>query len=264
MRWLPCIALGLAVGLALAGCAEWPLCDEACGDGRRCIDGACVDDPCKDRDCGPDGHGGTCGECSGLCVAGRCRSCPADMVLLEQQLACIDRYEEAWSDALGQYVSLPGLQPAVNITHAQAKTACAAGGKRLCSDSEWIHACTGDQLCLFPYGETQPYGCAYEEGRCFGRPPVDVPPHTGPAPTGSLPGCEGSRPGIFDLVGNVDEWVDTCDYDGKQCTARGGSYDDPLRKGCEAGPSTMLREPDGKTGFRCCKALCTDSPACKP
>lgn len=53
-----------------------------CSDGYDCVNFFCQESgsecSCQDRECGPDGCGGTCGYCSGLdkCVAGRCECEP--------------------------------------------------------------------------------------------------------------------------------------------------------------------------------------------
>ena len=49
--------------------------------------------------------------------------------------------------------SLPGVTPQGYLSGEAADGACRAAGKRLCSRSEWVLACRGQQRTKFPYGE---------------------------------------------------------------------------------------------------------------
>jgi formylglycine-generating enzyme required for sulfatase activity len=75
------------------------------------------------------------------------------------------------------------------------------------------------------------------------------------APVGTFLGCEGFYPGLFDMEGNVAEWVDLCEGTGGAadiCYALGGSVVDS-QSYCTEIPYDFPR--DGKyftTGFRCC------------
>jgi hypothetical protein len=55
-------------------CGANPPCDcAACPDGGYCkLDSTCCVPDCDGKDCGPNGCGGTCGECAGLCTDGIC------------------------------------------------------------------------------------------------------------------------------------------------------------------------------------------------
>jgi len=125
---------------------------------------------------------------------------------------CIDRHEYP---GRGRVPQRAGLQAAA--------AACRARGLRLCTAKEWIRACGG----LFPYGRT------YNAKRC----------NTGGSalvPAGSRPGCR-SRWGLFDMSGNVSEWV----ADG---VAMGGdARSEQGHAGCLARTGG-----GGLTGFRCC------------
>ena len=56
--------------------------------------------------------------------------------------------------------SLAGVLPQGYLSQEMAQRACQAAGKRLCSQSEWVRACRGEQNRKFPYGEQ------YREGAC--------------------------------------------------------------------------------------------------
>ncbi len=152
--------------------------------------------------------------------------------------------------------------PVVDLDWCDAHSYCAAAGKHLCGAigggapsyaaytdpeaSEWFRACAG------PNGHHYPYGDAYDPAACNG---ADLGVST-PAPTGSLPGCEGSVTGLLDLSGNVWEWEGSCEGwsgPGDRCRVRGGSFSDgkvALDCGVDA---TSTRAGGGlNTGFRCC------------
>ncbi len=99
-----------------------------------------------------------------------------------------------WMDR-HEYPNQSGEYPLVGVTWSQAARRCKAAGKRLCSTSEWIRACGGEQGRSLPYGDNvRPKVCAVALG--------------GPAASGSYPDCK-SESGILDLVGGVWEWTST-------------------------------------------------------
>lgn len=101
----------------------------------------------------------------------------------------------------------------------QAVSLCAAEGKRLCSPSEWSAACQADQMRSFSSTDDL---AAYDSSDHFGVRFCNVPgsafsqfssdPAAQLAPSGSFPNC-GSATGVFDLTGNMDEWVAAIDDD---------------------------------------------------
>jgi len=66
--------------------------------------------------------------------------------------------------------------------------------------------------------------------------------------------CHGQiHEALVDMSGNVAEWVDACDTDGKKCRVRGGSYsssDESLR--CDAAAHELRTDTSRAVGFRCC------------
>lgn len=151
--------------------------------------------------------------------------------------------------------------PVNYVSWCVAKSYCAWAGKQLCgafdgtaldrdaakdaNRSAWLHACTAGGKHGFPYGD------AYEEGRCVDWSWVaDAVFEAEPVPVRSAAGCEGGFPGIFDMVGNVLEWVDA--VDGERRGLAGGNYfaipDDAVCTMLEWG---HVESRSG--GIRCCK-----------
>ena len=157
------------------------------------------------------------------------------MAALPGSAACIDRFEASRGDG-DRAQSTRGSAPFGDVTPAAAASACAAAGKRLCADAEWRSACRGTCGRAFPYGD------AYDPRACGGMDGAD-----GRAilSTGSLTGCEGGVPGVFDLSGNVAEWL------ASGALAGGSTADGPEGLGCDA--RSAAPTPGAPTGFRCCK-----------
>jgi len=187
--------------------------------------------------------------------------------------------------------SRAGVRPQGYISQLEAASACQNAGKRLCTLSEWYHACRGAHDTLYPYGATFVRGrCnvgkphllsllhgtdarawSYEAG--FNDPELDKRPGF-LAETGAYSGCVSSA-GVFDLVGNLHEWVaDRVDASIAQkmplkagIRARigrnlgkgvfmGGFFSTTNEHGDGCEFVTMAHEPryhDYSTGFRCCK-----------
>lgn len=198
--------------------------------------------------------------------------CPVGMALAGS--ACVDKWEaflEDWSPydvpEGGVAATAEGEVPQGYISQEVAATACNAAGKRLCTLEEWMRACQG------PEGFTYPYGNTYDEDACntsyagdhpvcdfFGtcdgvwdmdhmnNPGINQQPGTEDA-AGANPGCR-SADGIYDLHGNLHEWID--DPDG---TFKGGFYADASINGNGCSYTTSAHEisyHDYSTGFRCC------------
>lgn len=174
-----------------------------------------------------------------------------DMVLIQGSgdEFYIDRYE---------FPNQVGEKPMHDTTLDQARSACASRGKRLCTDAEWRRACLGPEG-LNTYG----YGPTYQPGRCAseGRLPSG---HSGMAmdekgigPSGSRPGCQ-TVEGVFDLVGNLEEWV-LSGWQGQGGALEGGAWFTVARyASCDGRYS---RDPAYRVsprievfsaGFRCC------------
>ena len=133
--------------------------------------------------------------------------CPTDMVLSGK--TCVDRYEAP---------NQKGANPLVMQSALDAEAWCSAKGKRLCSETEWNRACEG------PNGNPVPYGKQYKSGVCnddkkwtnpgWGKLAKWPAPEASAEaarlyqaePSGQRPECV-SEEGVFDMTGNVAEWV---------------------------------------------------------
>ena len=145
--------------------------------------------------------------------------------------------------------SRPGALPWANVTWADAAAACAAAGARLCTPAEWQRACGGDA------GQLYPYGADYDQNACNGGQ-YDVDPAPGiqdaALVTGGLMSCE--RGGVYDLSGNLKEWVDAQDADLR--AVRGGGFETNVAAGLtctQAGDYKPDTFRAGAIGFRCCR-----------
>ena len=149
-------------------------------------------------------------------------------------------WKPSFKDAPPADPSLPNNKP----DWCDAYAFCAYAGKRLCTMEELRFACTHGGRQGWPYGDT------FDGAACNGAElGLDAT-----WPSGTHPSCEGAFPGLFDLVGNMDEWSGSCDDAGDGaaqeaiCSVFGGFYQ---TTGATCGPST-LQARWSNAGFRCC------------
>jgi formylglycine-generating enzyme len=141
--------------------------------------------------------------------------------------------------------------PMTNVTFCQARAFCLWAGKRLCGlvgggplppaemrtqADAWFNACTG--------GTAESIRLLSDAGCQLGA--------SGPAPSGST--CQGGVRGLFDMVGNVWEWIDSTMTDTAPPTARfmGAAYADDESSTCHALSGASIHYAAGDVGFRCC------------
>ena len=181
--------------------------------------------------------------------------CPDDMVYIEQFHYCIDRYEAP--NKKGEY-------PFYAQTAFQAENYCQSVGKRLCTHVRWNTACIG------PHWKTYPYGNLYKKGTCNDDKTgwVPVPWKTMGTqqwldwakqqykgePSGNRPACV-SDYGVYDMTGNVAEWVkEPANPHG--FVVKGGYWYGVLQGTPTCGFVNPAHAPGFNSyefGFRCCK-----------
>lgn len=164
-------------------------------------------------------------------------------------------------------VSEAHVVPQAYLSYYLAKKACENAHKRLCSKEEWVSACRGQQDRPFPYGEQFRAGAcnvhrAIHPGYVLhGSSSIglldprlnlveegDDPLLRRTGETASCASTWGSDQ-IFDMVGNLDEWVEEGMF-------LGGFYARATTKGCDAQISSHAQIYfDYSTGTRCCSDL---------
>jgi hypothetical protein len=159
-----------------------------------------------------------------------------------------------------------GTAPVTNVDWCDAYAYCKGVGKRLCGRigggangyhdansglSQWYSACTSGGINVYPYGNT------YNSATCNG---LGAGTYATVA-VGTMTSCQSivnGYAGVYDLIGNVDEWEDSCDsFD--LCRIRGGSFVseslrcdiDDNQDGAADGAADRYRSSND-TGFRCC------------
>jgi formylglycine-generating enzyme required for sulfatase activity len=173
----------------------------------------------------------------------------------------MDRYEAP---------NVRGEVPLALQTAQDGEAWCASRGKRLCYEDEWVRACQGPRGRRFPYGDVHREGACNDDRpwitvrwKALAKWPAD------PAVTeatrllqadmsGARAECV-SAEGVYDLTGNVAEWVrrsGPAPHAGYEFVLKGcywaGCYRDPAPT-CTftnaAHPGTFRTY---EAGFRCC------------
>jgi formylglycine-generating enzyme required for sulfatase activity len=156
-----------------------------------------------------------------------------------------------------------GAKPLVLQSYRGAKRWCEKRGKRLCSETEWELACEG------PHHFPLAYGWTVDKRLCnsakqwlavnfdaFGKTREEAQAETDRlwqgTPSGRYRTCV-SAFGVYDMMGNVEEWVGTREGRSWPGALMGGFWAKPWT-GCRG--TNDAHEPDFafyETGFRCCK-----------
>lgn len=160
-----------------------------------------------------------------------------------------------------------GALPNGYLSRDAAAEACRNAGKRLCRREEWVSACRGQQETKFPYGSSYRHGAcnvhrdAHPAALLHGNaslnhsdprlPLVEAPDGPLLRPAGSAEECRSAwgDDAIYDMVGNLDEWID--DESG---VFLGGFFSRASREGCDASISSHAPSYfDYSLGTRCCR-----------
>jgi formylglycine-generating enzyme required for sulfatase activity len=140
------------------------------------------------------------------------------------------------------------------VDWCDAFTYCQWAGGWLChGDESGMYAREWRTACEGGVGKAYPYGNTYQAGACVNAPA------TKPADVHSKPACEGGVTGLFDMSGNVGEWLDCgCEYDNQDPTKTsafvgGGTFLDMASDlSCTASRMESLTSFHPEIGMRCC------------
>lgn len=159
--------------------------------------------------------------------------------------------------------------PATCLDWCDAVAYCTWAGKNLCGSTadgggvpfdqaaqpsaEWFLACATPAHHTYPTGDTYDGGC-------------NTIPAGGGGSTRDVaadPRCTGGYPGLYDLAGNVEEWIAACDTSGgadrsqDQCHEAGDSwgYAELGTARCDNLDSDVRSGQYDSVGFRCCAPL---------
>lgn len=190
----------------------------------------------------------------------RCWSFLPGFIALEPRVTsvsvCMDQYE--WPNRAGK-------TPLIMARFVEAEEMCASAGKRLCTEFEWELACEGPEIRPWPYGYS------YDPNICnTAKPYLPVNERKLSSenkkvrqteawrvwqgtPSGAFPACV-SAFGVVDLIGNVEEWVQTSRPEWHyRSSLKGGFWAKPgaACRGTNDSHGPMFRFYE--VGFRCCK-----------
>jgi hypothetical protein len=174
---------------------------------------------------------------------------------------CMDRYE---------YPNEEGTKPVVAVTWEEAKASCTQQGKRLCTAEEWTTACEGPERLPHPYGfERDATACNLDrpyimpDDQAYKNPKTraaEVSRLSQSEPSGARPRCV-SPYGVYDMTGNVDEWVlnENGSITGPEYeSGLKGGYWAPVRNRCRPMTTDHNRWHSGyQIGYRCCSNVQT-------
>jgi Sulfatase-modifying factor enzyme 1 len=220
--------------------------------------------------------------------------CPTDMRLVrgrhfdEMQHLCVDPRKDAKDTHCFEYFpdlsaeegtavdvdvcmdmfeapNVRGKKPLVMQSYEMAQTFCSERGKRVCAEEEWEQACEGDEHRPLAYGwKVDKNVCnsgktwrPFDTRKLYGRDKDELKEEVERLWQGETSGkftaCV-SPYGVFDMMGNVEEWV---------TSRRGRRYKGALMGGFWSKPWTGCRGTNDaheesftfyETGFRCCAA----------
>jgi formylglycine-generating enzyme required for sulfatase activity len=157
----------------------------------------------------------------------------------------------------------PGSEklPVAYVDWCDGYAYCAWTGKHLCgrigggallhsgvndaTKDQWYAACSRVGERVYPYGDD------FDPNRCA------LAPATYPDEVASNLQCEGGYGGLFDMSGNLQEWIDSCASAlgaEDRCTIRGGSISESDAGDVRCTSFRQLRRDErwADVGIRCC------------
>lgn len=122
--------------------------------------------------------------------------------------------------------------PVVNVTWREAMAYAVSVGGSLPTEAQWEFAARGSERRKYPWGDSEPTCERVHYGSCDPRGPIEV-----------MARWEGATPeGIYDLAGNVAEWVTPIWFDPGRTPVNDDSR--RLRGGSFLSPPFALRAAD--------------------
>ena len=242
--------------------------NECCLNPQMCIQGACCLPDCAGKECGFDGCGGSCGWCSGYQECSPQAQCVSSIGLvwipilggsfvmgcspndtcadfeLPSHAVTVSSFEMLETEVTeAQYEAVMGKNPSCDIGDPdnpvecmlwfEAKAFCEAVGGRLPTEAEWEYAARGGTTTKYYCGDSSSCldGIAWYDSNSGGH-------------KHDAKGKEPNAYGLYDMLGNVWEWVEDCwhsSYNGAPSTGypawtsscdslrvmRGAAFDDP-------------------------------------
>jgi formylglycine-generating enzyme len=189
----------------------------------------------------------------GVFDAEKWRSLSSDLPVRAMHF-CVDRFE---------YPNVKGNYPIIMVTWLEASALCEERGARLCTEDEWTFACEGEEALPFATGYIRAdSGCVMDRPwrlvdeevlgeRMGARVLREIDDLWQGEASGANPRCR-SPFGVYDTIGNVDEWTRSTHESGLRSILKGG-YWGPVRTQCR--PATRVHGEDFyfyQIGFRCC------------
>ena len=175
------------------------------------------------------------------------------------QRFCMDRYE--WPNHKGEL-------PALLVSWTDAKKECEKIGKRLCTEDEFNFACEGEAMLPYTYGYVRDASkCSIDKQyrkrekkllkyeACLKKPECkkELEKLDQRLPAGAMPACV-SPFGVYDLNGNINEWVFRPKEKPPNRSGLKGGWWGPVRGRCRPTVGFHKEEDYGyEEGFRCCK-----------
>ena len=254
-----------------------------CPDDSRCAKGTCLDHNCNYDPVPANTSCAGGGKCLASPYSGICIRQPASVGTFSIDPTPVTRsdYENFVGSKNGDVSGQPAMcafnttyvpsgnwpnfvikeldMPVTYVNWCDALAYCKWAGKHLCGQiagttgvwnsedpnvDEYTHACEGPSKTTYPYGNT------YQAGKCAETGPELVATHTA---------CVSGYAGVYDMVGNVFEWVNRTYGDGSAANpyaveTRGYEFTaSALNSRCDHIHQFVPSRADQSIGFRCCK-----------
>ena len=173
---------------------------------------------------------------------------------------CVDRFE--WPNQAGE-------KPRVLTQWGEAQQRCESVGKRLCTETEWVFACEGEESLPYTYGyRRDPTACVidrlyvarqvglsrWEHCQTSEKCSAEFARLDQREPAGRFAQCV-SPFGVHDMNGNANEWVSLPGEQYPERSGLKGGWWGPVRDRCR--PTVRFHHEDDwgyEVGFRCCQS----------